>query len=163
MPISDHGEKSGLSDWLSLRGKDTWLTHTGFYMASARALAYIGNVLGDQRVRTIGSTRAESLRARIAHLYLKNGKDNFDCPEGSASLTPGPEMSLFSRIVLGEKRCIVLKNYFRRSGSFWPGDEEKLFLKELKNESLIQDMLRSGELTKDGDSWSMGWYVRINR
>jgi hypothetical protein len=131
-------------------------------MASARALAYIGNVLGDEKVRTKGLTRAKSLRERILHLYLKNGKDNFDCPEGDGSLTPGPEMSLFSRIVLGEKRCTVLKNYFRRSGSLWPGDEEKLFLKELKNESLIQDMLRSGELTRDGENLSMGWYVRIH-
>jgi len=155
--IGYRGEKSGLSDWLSLRGKDTWLTHTGFYMASARTLAYIGNVLGDEKVLTKGLTRAKSLRERILHLYLKNGKDNFDCPECDGSLTPGPEMSLFSRIVLGEKRCTVLKNYFRRSGSLWPGDEEKLFLKELKNESLIQDMLRSGELTRDGEKLSMGW------
>eukprot|EP00804_Cyclotella_cryptica_P001607 CCRYP_014947-RC/>CCRYP_014947-RC protein AED:0.04 eAED:0.04 QI:544/1/1/1/0.83/0.57/7/1193/975 len=161
--VGYHGEKSGLGDWLSLRGRDTWLTHTGFYMASARALAYIGQVLGDEKLRTKGLTRAKSIRERIAKLYLKNGQDNFDCPEGGASLTPGPEMSLFSRIVPGEKRCAVLKNYFRRSGSLWPGDEEKLFLKELKNKSLIEEMLRSGELIRDGESLTMGWYVGVNQ
>lgn len=137
------------------------MTHTGFYMASARALAYIGNILGDEKIRTKGLIRAKSIRERIANLYLKNGKDNFDCPEGDGHLTPGPEMSLFSRIVPGKKRCVVLKNYFRRSGSLWPGDEENLFLKELKNETLIQEMLRSGELYRDSERLTMGWYVRV--
>lgn len=71
--------------------------------------------------------------------------------------TPGPEMSLFSRIVPGEKRCIVLKNYFKRSGSKWPGDEEKLFLNELKNKTYIQELLESGELTEEDDTYWMGW------
>jgi hypothetical protein len=91
-------------------------------------------------------------------LYLKNGKENFDCPaECGAGLTPGPEMSLFSRIVPGKNRCAVLKNYFQRSGSLWPGDEEKLFLQELKNETLREEMVLAGDLTKDGDSFSFGW------
>ena len=74
--------------------------------------------------------------------------------EGSGYSTPGPELGLFSRIVPGEKRCNVLKNWFKRSGHRWPGDEEKLFLKELKDESLLKEMIKSGELTADG---SMGW------
>ena len=39
------GEGAGLGDWLALRTKDTWLTHTAFYMASARAVAYIARKL----------------------------------------------------------------------------------------------------------------------
>ena len=39
------GDGAGLSDWLALRVKDTWLTHTAFYMASARAVAYIARKL----------------------------------------------------------------------------------------------------------------------
>jgi hypothetical protein len=66
-------------------------------------------------------------------------------------------MSLFSRIVPASHRCAVLKNYFSRSGSLWPGDEEKLFLKELKNQTLIEEMSLTGELVKDGDGYSFGW------
>ena len=156
----DTGEKSGLSDWLALRGKDTWLTHTGFYMASARCVAYIAHMLNDKKTMDKGKSKARQLQERISTLYMKNGKQNFDCPECGGSLTPGPEMSLFSRIVPAGHRCAVLMNYFKRSGSFWPGDEEKLFLKELKNETLIQEMSLSEELIKDGDEYSFSWCVR---
>jgi hypothetical protein len=32
---------SGLGDWLAMRGRDTYLTHTGFYMASGRCVCCI--------------------------------------------------------------------------------------------------------------------------
>lgn len=151
----DHGESdAGLGDWLALRSRDLWLTHTGFYMASARALAYIGHILNDEELKARGLSRAEQLRRRIAFLYLKNGEDNFECPDGCYDTTPGPDMGLFSRIVPDKKRCDVLRNYFKRSGSVWPGDEEKLFLAELKNETLQEEMILNGELTKSG---SFGW------
>lgn len=51
----------------------------------------------------------------------------------------------------------MLKNYFKRSGSKWPGDEEKLFLNELKNKTYIHEMLESGELTEEDDTYWMGW------
>ena len=150
------GEKSGLSDWLSLRGRDTWLTHTGFYMASARCVAYIAHALRDEKILNKGLAKAKQIQDRITRLYTQNG-EKFDCPECSNSLTPGPEMSLFSRIVPGDKRCDALRNYFQRSGSFWPGDEEKLFLSELKNETLLQEMVNNGELTKEGETYWFGW------
>eukprot|EP00804_Cyclotella_cryptica_P003648 CCRYP_002212-RD/>CCRYP_002212-RD protein AED:0.38 eAED:0.38 QI:0/0.4/0.16/0.83/0.4/0.16/6/0/804 len=151
------GDGSGLGDWLALRDRDTWLTHTAFYMASARAVAYISRELGDKDMQQKAFAKAEDIRSRISRLYLKNGKDTFDFPEGNSYATPGPEMSLFSRIVPGEKRCVVLKNYFKRSGSRWPGDEEKLFLQELKNKTYIHDMLEKGELIEEDDTYWMGW------
>jgi hypothetical protein len=125
-------------------------------MAAARCVAYISKKLGNEKMQRKSYVQAEITRARIAHLYLKNGMDNFDFPRGHADSTPGPEMSLFSRIVPGDKRCIVLKNWFQRSGSLWPGDEEKLFLEELE-ESYVEEMVRTGELTKEGDDYFMGW------
>ncbi|KAL7532529.1 hypothetical protein ACHAXR_004689, partial [Thalassiosira sp. AJA248-18] len=38
-------EGSGLGDWLTFRGRDTWLTHQSFYMATARSIAYIASRL----------------------------------------------------------------------------------------------------------------------
>mmetsp|Transcript_16687 Transcript_16687/g.30306 ORF Transcript_16687/g.30306 Transcript_16687/m.30306 type:complete len:1349 (+) Transcript_16687:172-4218(+) len=151
-----HGQKSGLGDWLAMRSRDTFLTHTAFYMAAARCVAYIARKVGDEKMTRKSLAQAEIIRKRIASLYLMNGKDDFDFPRGHASHTPGPEMSLFSRIVPGEKRCVVLKNWFKRSGSIWPGDEETLFLKEL-DESYAQEMVRTGELVKESDGYHMGW------
>ncbi|KAL7525668.1 hypothetical protein ACHAXR_001106, partial [Thalassiosira sp. AJA248-18] len=150
------GDGSGLGDWLALRARDTYLTHTAFYMAAARCVAYIAKKLDNKMMRKKSLALAETIRKRIATLYLKNGMDNFDFPRGHAHHTPGPEMSLFSRIVPGNKRCAVLKNWFMRSGSLWPGDEEKLFLEEL-DESYAKEMVRTGELVKEGDGYYMGW------
>ena len=151
-----NGDGSGLGDWLALRSRDTYLTHTAFYMAAARCVAYISNKLGKDDIKQKSLQQAELIRNRIVKLYLKNGKDNFDPPMGRASNTPGPEMSLFSKIVPGEKRCVVLKNWFRRSGSLWPGDEEKLFLSELDN-SHAKAMVKTGELVKESDGYYMIW------
>lgn len=96
------------------------------------------------------------IQRRISYLYLKNGKDNFDYPDGGASRTPGPEMSLFSRIVPGEKRCIILKNWFKRVGGIWPGDEELAFIQAMPND-VKSTWIQSGELTKRKDHWAMGW------
>jgi len=151
-----NGEGSGLGDWLALRGRDTYLTHTAFYMAAARCVAYIANKLGNDHMRKKSIAQAEIIKKRISSLYLENGKDNFDFPKGHASETPGPEMSLFSKIVPGDKRCIVLRNLFKRSGSLWPGDEEKLFIKEL-DESYAKEMVETGELVKENDGYWMSW------
>eukprot|EP01082_Thalassiosira_pseudonana_P002965 g3371.t1 g3371 contig12:1941615-1945421(-) len=150
------GQKSGLGDWLAMRSRDTYLTHTAFVMASGRCVAYIGRKVGLASVEDKGMAVAKKIQDRLVHLYMKNGKDNFDFPLGSESHTPGPEMSLYTRIVPGEKRCIVLKNWFRRSGHTWPGDEEKLFIKEMSEEDK-QEWIETKELTKRGDEWAMGW------
>ncbi|KAL9187924.1 hypothetical protein ACHAXT_006302 [Thalassiosira profunda] len=151
-----NGDGSGLGDWLALRGRDTFLTHTAFYMASARCVAYIAKKLGDESMKKKSLMEAERIKQQIAGLYLRNGQDNFDFPRGHAGHTPGPEMSLFSRIVPGSKRCIVLKNWFKRSGSLWPGDEEKLFLRKL-DEGYKKEMVKTGELVKEQDGYWMGW------
>jgi len=150
------GQKSGLGDWLAMRSRDTYLTHTAFYMASGRCVAYIARKVGLSAVEERGMALARKIQERIAHLYLKNGKDNFDFPRGSASHTPGPEMSLVSRIVPGEKRCVVLKNWFRRSGHTWPGDEEMRFLREVSEEDK-EALVATKEISKRGNQWAMGW------
>lgn len=76
------GDGSGLGDWLALRDRDTWLTHTAFYMASARAVAYISRVLKDSTLQQKATNQADILRDRISRLYTKNGKDTFDFPRG---------------------------------------------------------------------------------
>ncbi|KAL7527297.1 hypothetical protein ACHAXR_001887 [Thalassiosira sp. AJA248-18] len=150
------GQKSGLGDWLAMRSRDTFLTHTAFYMAAGRCVAYVARKVGMKVEEEKGMAVAKKIQDRIVHLYLKNGKDNFDFPHGSASHTPGPEMSLFARIVPGQKRCVVLKNWFRRSGHTWPGEEEKRFLNAVSEED-IAVMADTGEVTKRGKDWSLGW------
>lgn len=110
-------EGSGLGDWLSFRGRDTWLTHESFYMAVARCIAYMANRLGSRLPSSAvddGMSLAAKVKERITTLYLMNGNDCFLPPESQAkNLSPGPEMSLFSRVVPGEKRCTVLRSKFR--------------------------------------------------
>jgi hypothetical protein len=129
-----NGDGSGLSDWLGLRDRDTFLTHTGFYMASARSVAYIAKKLDMVSLQERGMTTAKKLQDRINKLYFKNGRDDFDYPEGRAVASPGPDMGLFARIVPGEKRCKVLRNLFKRKGNTWPGNEERRFLEHLNND-----------------------------
>eukprot|EP00804_Cyclotella_cryptica_P001631 CCRYP_014954-RC/>CCRYP_014954-RC protein AED:0.03 eAED:0.03 QI:528/1/1/1/1/0.8/5/1005/1077 len=148
--------KSGLGDWLAMRARDTFLTHTGFYMASGRCIAYMAHVLEEKGAEERGMSVANQIRDRIARLYMKNGKDNFDFPKGHAENTPGPEMGLFSRIVPGEKRCIVLKNWFQRAGHTWPGEEEFKFI-DAMSEDDKNAWIESGQLTKRGNRWAMGW------
>lgn len=124
-------------------------------MAAARCVAYIAQKTSDDKTAKKAFSLAESIRKQIATLYLSNG-DDFDYPNGHAFATPGPEMGLFSRIVPGEKRCLVLKNWFKRGGELWSGDEEKLFLKEL-DESYIQQMVRTGELVRENGNVLMSW------
>jgi hypothetical protein len=107
-------EGSGLGDWLTFRGRDTWLTHESFYMAVARCVAYMAKRLGTDLASSAveeGMALATTVKERIATLYLMNGNDCFLPPEDQAkNLSPGPEMSLFSRVVPGEKRCTVLRS-----------------------------------------------------
>ena len=76
---------------------------------------------------------ANKIRDRTARLYLKNGKYDFDFPDGRAENTPCPEMSLFSRMV-PDKRCVVLKNLVKRAGHTWPGTEEFMFIDAMSEE-----------------------------
>jgi hypothetical protein len=76
------GDGSGLGDWLALRDRDTYLTHAAFYMASARAVAYISRIVGDTQLHQKAMNQAENVRDRISRLYMKNGKATFDFPEG---------------------------------------------------------------------------------
>ena len=149
-------EGSGLGDWLTFRGRDTWLTHQSFYMATARSIAYISKKLGKKKESRMALELASMLKDRIIGLYSR--KDgSFVPPEQAArQLSPGPEMSLYSRVVPGENRCTVLRRYFERKGHTWPGSDENAFMREM-SESTKQEMIQTGELTKRGQEWSMGW------
>lgn len=150
-------EGSGLGDWLSFRGRDTWLTHQSFYMATARSIAYIASKLDKSEQATAALQLANSVKDRIVRLYLR--KDgSFRAPEAVPDrLSPGPEMSLYSRVVPGDKRCTVLHRYLAlREGHTWPGSDETRFLKNI-SETTLNEMIESGEVTKRGPIWSMGW------
>jgi hypothetical protein len=149
-------EGSGLGDWLSFRGRDTWLAHQSFYMATARSIAYMASKLDKVEQATTALEVANSVKHRIARLYLR--KDgSFRPPEIEASrLSPGPEISLYSRVVPGNKRCTVLHRYLFREGHTWPGSEEAAFLRNISDNTL-NEMIESGEVTKRGSIWSMGW------
>ena len=156
--IGYYGDGKGLSDWLSLRDRDTFLTHIGFYMASARSVAYIAEKLGMTSLKERGLVTAKKLQDRINKLYFKNGKDNFDYPEGHGSSSPGPDMGLFTRIVPGEKRCKVLRNVFTRKGQGWNGHEERDFLSEVTTDSK-KELIDAGELIYDHseEDYTMHW------
>jgi alpha-L-rhamnosidase len=153
-------EGSGLGDWLTFRGRDTWLTHQGFYMAVARCIAYMAKRLGSSLPETQleeGLALAEHTKEKIARIYLMNANDHFLPPEEAAkNLSPGPEMSIYSKIVPGKKRCTVLRNYFRREGHTWPGSDEMNFIDE-SPEEVIDEMVKTKEVSKRGDKWAMGW------
>ncbi|EJK50330.1 hypothetical protein THAOC_30717, partial [Thalassiosira oceanica] len=107
-------------------------------MATARCLAFISKVLGDSKSshREEALETANMVRERIVRLYTRNdGLGGFYPPEVNI-LSPGPEMSLFSRIVEGDKRCLILRNYFKREGHTWPGSDENRFLSQT-SESVI--------------------------
>jgi hypothetical protein len=97
---------------------------------------------------------ADSVRERIVGLYLHN--DGSFLPPEAKPLSPGPEMSLYSRVVPGDERCRVLRSYFKRKGHSWPGSEENYFLSEI-SETTLQQMVSSGELTIRDGNWSMAW------
>ena len=117
-------------------------------MAASRCVAYISYKLGNLKMQKKSIALAETIRNRISRLYLMNGRDTFTYPMTQHPATPGPEMSLFAKIVPGKKRCKVLKNWFRRKGEPWDGDEETLFLKEL-DPSYAEQMTKAGILMKD--------------
>jgi hypothetical protein len=153
------GGKGGLGDWLALRTRDTWLTHHAFYMASARAIAYMAERLGggksDEGANALAL--ANELKEQINALYMKF--DTFQVKRNS-DWTPGPELGLFSRIVPGQKRCAVLKDWISTAGSgdynYWPGDEEQLFFRHLNKRDLeemikLKQVERRGKDNKTGD------------
>ncbi|KAL7551332.1 hypothetical protein ACHAWF_014525, partial [Thalassiosira exigua] len=148
---------SGLGDWLTFRIRDTWVMHQGFYMATARSLAYIGSRLGlEEDEYGAALETARSARDRMARLYSR-GDGSFRPPEpGGAQMSPGPEMGLYARIVPGEGRCAALRRYFRRQGHTWPGSDESRFVREM-TEPLQREMIESGEITRRGNMWAMGW------
>lgn len=149
-------EGSGLGDWLTFRGRDTWLTHQSFYMATARSIAYIAEKLGKNEEVAPAMQFASSLKERIVGLYFREDGSFVPPAPGGRQLSPGSEMSLYSRVVPGDKRCIVLRNYFRRKGHTWPGSDENAFVREMTKDTEAE-MIESGEVTKRGNIWSMGW------
>jgi hypothetical protein len=149
---------SGLGDWLSFRQRDTWLTHEGFYMASARSIAYIAEKLGAKdRELSTALEISNLVKDRIAELYLKYNQGFLPPDSRGKFMSPAQEMGLFSRIVPGDRRCKVLRHYFTRIGHTWPGSAEKSFLNHIDKETK-ESMKTSGEVTKRTPKMdAMGW------
>ena len=152
-----HREGSGLGDWLTFRGRDTWLTHESYYMATARAIAYIAKKLGKEDDVKPAIRLASFVKDRIVRLYVRENYGSFLPPDKIGwQMSPGPEMSLYSRVVPGPFRCTVLRGYFKREGHTWPGSDENAFVKAISEDD-TRKMIETGELTKRGFNWSMGW------
>lgn len=147
---------SGLGDWLGFRQRDTWLTHQGFYMASARSIAYISQKLGIDNGLSAALEISNTVKDRIAGLYLKYNQGFLPPDSRGKFMSPAQEMGLFSRIVPGDRRCNVLRHYFTRIGHTWPGSAEMNFLKHIDKETM-ESMRASGEVTKRGKKDAMGW------
>ena len=147
---------SGLGDWLTFRQRDTWLTHQGFYMASARSIAYISEKVGRTTGVKVALEISDMVKDRIAGLYLKYNQGFLPPDSRGKFMSPAQEMGLFSRIVPGERRCNVLRHYFTRIGHTWPGSAEMSFIKHVDKETL-ESMKATGEVTKRGREDAMGW------
>ena len=50
----------------------------------------------------------------------------------------------------------MLRGYLQRKGHTWPGSDEVAFVREI-SEATRDEMIGSGELTRRGPLWSMGW------
>jgi len=162
-----YGYDGGLGDWLALPSRDVWLTHHAYFMATARAIGFLAERLGgkdDEGAIALGL--AEEIQMKINSLYMKH--DIFRLHRG-VDWTPGPDMGLFARIVPGSKRCAVLKDMIRLSGSddpmLWPGDEEQLFFRHLNqrdfDEAVKLDKVRKiGKNDKGEDKYDIVWKRR---
>ena len=147
------GDAGGLGDWLSLLHRDTWLTHQAFFMATARCVAYLAEKLGHNESKQASLSLANKIKDNINSLYMKDGDDAFRMKK-TLDLTPGPELALYTRIVPGEKRCAVSKEWFRIASSDTPvysmPNEEKAFLHKLNKKDLEElEKLRIVEVHGD--------------
>jgi len=142
----------GLSDWLSLYERDTYLGHQSYYMASARSVVYlaeqqkrVGNKDdGLNAVQSSARQVAAELVTKMNDIYMK--EDAFRIKKHHY-WTPGPDLGLFARIVPGPKRCVVLENFARQAGKDdrqgWPGIDEEKFYQQL-NEVDREDHIARG-------------------
>lgn len=146
--------QNGFGDWLSVLTRDTWLTHNSFYMASARAIAYLAERLkgneGKADQGKMALALADKARDDINAVYMENDfhrKKGFDW-------TPGPDLGLFARMVPGPQRCNILESWIAVAGSAkppmgWSGDEEQLFLRHL-NQKDLDEMINLGQVVRQG-------------
>ena len=143
-------EGHGLGDWLAIAPVDNWLTHHTFYMASARAVAYLASKLFQIRFNAIPNNRAleagETYRV-LAVTSLQRAKQIESTirsfyDENTFSLGGGPkdgigqDAGLFTRAAEGGSRCSILKSWLIATGNgdsrVWPGDEEVRFHQHLE-------------------------------
>lgn len=151
-----NGNEGGLGDWLSLLSRDTYLTHNAFFMATARCVAYLADKIGNTEMKRESLAVADAIMDKnINHLYMKDDDPGFRI-KTTLSLTPGPELGLFARIVPGSRRCGVVKEWIKLQTSPMPhqvGEEERKFysqvdkkdLEELKKLGLVR-VTRSGKV-----------------
>jgi len=141
--------EGGLSDWLTLSARDTYLGHHTFYMASARAVVYLAaqwKRLGAKEPRIdnaqISARKAESdMIATMHKMYMKDGLFRL---RPNTYMTPGPDLGLFAKVVPGDQRCSVLYEFVKQAGSDqrkrWPGEDENRFFQQLNETELKNDL-----------------------
>ena len=143
-------EGHGLGDWLAIAPVDNWLTHHTFYMASARAVAYLASKLfqnryigiPDNSAQEAGEThrvlavtslqRAKQIERTIRSFYVENTFSIGGGPQDGI----GQDAGLFTRAAEGQSRCSILKSWLIATGNgdsrIWPGDEEVRFHQHLE-------------------------------
>ena len=128
--ISEYdGGGKGLGDWLALMGRDTWITHNAFYLASARCVAYLAkrilDISGSLEDARTGHTpylffveEATNLASQIEQSITKVYKgDTFTYKAENQSIHRlGQDLGLYTRMMDGSKRCPTLRHWLKAIG-----------------------------------------------
>ncbi|KAL7579512.1 hypothetical protein ACA910_007889 [Epithemia clementina (nom. ined.)] len=159
---ADLKSKKGLGDWLALAASDSWFTHNVFFLATARSVAYLANKILEldsrlatdqvassayQELLSIAIKTASQLEESIRNLYKG---DKFPCNRPNCKHL-AEDLGLFTRIVEGRQRCLILINRLRIVGDehtlTWSGQEDVSFNSRLKVSELAS-LLSEGHIVR---------------
>ena len=176
----DHNgtNEGGLGEWLALTRNDSWLTHNAFFLATARAVAYLANKILDldsHRLENDGVSQSAYLNllasavetaTQLEYTITKVFKgDTFSYNPGILLKNTAQDLGLHTRIVRGSKRCSVLRHWLHATGdesrSIWPGDEEILFHSLLRKDENAS-MLSEGLIESDGSKMEAVYKLRYS-
>ena len=174
----DHNgsDEGGLGDWLAIFRNDSWLTHNAFFLATARAVAYLTKKVVEvdtRRLRNDGLSQtayhkvfssAVRTATQIERNITKVFKGDFFSYDPDRRLkNMAQDLGLHTRIVHGSKRCSVLRHWLRVAGDeqnmSWGGGEEVLFHSLLRKDENAT-MLREGRLLPEGAAMEAAYKLR---
>jgi len=143
--------KGGLGDWYSITSADVWITHHAFYLASARAVAYLASIAGSSQQALRAKKTAIEIENIISSAYAGDTFSYMPHPNHQTA----QDLGLFAKVMDGEKRCTTLRSWLRATASGgnvdWPGDEEQLFLKHLDS-SDYETLKAGGHINYNADT-----------